>query len=170
MLNLTHHNQNGKIERSFRTIKDNFLNCIDWNTFSSLEQLNDQYYSFVTSEYNNHFHSSINKSPRSRFMEDYSLLKFVNSDEALNEWFLHTLTRTVATDSTISLFGKAFEVPSRYIKQKIIIKFEPTNLDIAYIYENGKKIETIYPVKKIDNSRIKRNSISFAKIGDGIND
>ena len=162
--------RNGKIERSFRTIKDNFLNCIDWNSFSSLEQLNDQYYSYVTSEYNNHFHSSINMSPRSRFMQDYQSLKFVDSDETLNEWFLHTLSRKVATDSTISLFGKSFEVPSRYMKQKIIIKFAHTNLNIAYIYENGKKIETIYPVKKVDNSRIKRNSISYAKIGDDIND
>lgn len=163
-------NQNGKIERSFRTVKDNFINCADWNSFSSLEDLNAKYYNYVNSEYNNHFHSSIEDTPRKRFMKDYNFLKFVPSDEILDEHFLHSFERKVSTDSTIHLFGKAFEVPSRYMKQKIIVKFEPTNLDVAYIYENGKKIETIYPVKKVDNSHIKRNAISFAKMGDDMND
>lgn len=156
----------GKVERCFRTIKDNFINCTDWNSFSSLEDLNEKYYNYVNSEYNNHFHSSIEDTPRKRFMKDYKLLKFVESDELLNEYFLHTFERKVATDSTIQLFGKAYEVPSRYMKQKITVKFEPTNLDVAYIYEDGKKIETIYPVKRVDNSHVKRKSISFAKIGD----
>ena len=164
MLNLIRLNQSGKIERSFRTVKDNFLNCIDWNSFSSLQQLNDQYYTYITSEYNNSLHSSIGTSPRKRFIKDYDLLKYVPSDEVLNEWFLHTFQRKVASDSTISLFGKTFEVPSRYIKQKIIVKFEPFNFDFAFIYENGKKVDTIYPVKKVDNSHIKRKSISYSNL------
>ena len=132
--------------------------------------MNEKYYNYVNSEYNNHFHSSIEDTPRKRFMKDYKLLKFVESDELLNEYFLHTFERKVATDSTIQLFGKAYEVPSRYMKQKITVKFEPTNLDVAYIYEDGKKIETIYPVKRVDNSHVKRKSISFAQIGDDKND
>ena len=43
MLKLTHQKASGKIERAFRTIKDNFINCTDWNTFSSLEDLNEKY-------------------------------------------------------------------------------------------------------------------------------
>lgn len=158
----------GKIERSFRTIKDNFINCTDWNSFSSLEDLNERYYNYVNSEYNNHFHSSIEDTPRNRFMKDYSLLKFVPSNEILDEYFLHTFERKVSTDSTIQLFSKNFEVPGRYMKQKITVKVDPHNLDTAYIYENGKKIETIHPVKKVENSKVKRNSISYTQMG-GIN-
>ncbi len=158
----------GKIERSFRTIKDNFINCTDWNTFTSLEDLNERYYNYVNTEYNNHFHSSINDTPRNRFMKDYSLLKFASSDEMIDEYFLHSFERKVATDSTIQIFNKSFEVPSKYMKQKITIKLDPHNLEVAYIYENGKKIETIYPVKKVDNSKMKRKSIAFSKMG-GLN-
>ena len=164
----THQNRNGKIERSFRTIKDNFINCIDWNSFSSLEDLNERYYNYVNSEYNNNFHSSIQDTPRNRFMKDYNLLKFVPSNEILEEYFLHSFERKVSTDSTVQLFCKSYEVPSKYMKQKITVKIDPHHIDKAYIYENGKNIETIYPVKKIENSKIKRKSISYAQIG-GIN-
>lgn len=160
--------RNGKIERSFRTIKDNYLNCTDWNTFSSLEDLNEKYYNYINTEYNNHFHSSIEDTPRNRFMKDYSLLKFVPSNETLDEYFLHTFERKVTTDSTVQLFCKSFEVPSKYMKQRIIIKINPHDLDIAYIYVNGKKVETIHPVKKVENSNVKRKAISYAKMG-GIN-
>lgn len=161
-------NRNGKIERCFRTIKDNFINCTDWNSFSSLEDLNQKYYNYVNNEYNNHFHSSIEDTPRNRFMRDYSRLKFVSSDEVLDEYFLHSFERKVSTDSTVQIFCKNFEVPSKYMKQKITIKFNPNNLDVAYIYDNGKKIDTIYPVKKVDNSKIKRKNISYVQMG-GIN-
>lgn len=158
----------GKIERSFRTVKDNFLNCIDWNSFSSIKQLNDQYYTYVNSEYNNNIHSSINNSPKKRFLEDYNLLKFVASDEILNEYFLHSFNRKVASDSTIQLLGIQFEVPSIYIGQKIIVKLNPSFLDVAYIYDNGKKTQTIHPVNKVDNSHIKRKSISYANLNDNV--
>lgn len=159
----------GKIERSFRTIKDNFINCTDWNSFSSLEDLNERYYNYVNTEYNNHYHSSIENTPRNRFMKDYDLIKFI-PEVVLEEYFLHTFRRKVSTDSTVQLLSKTFEVPSRYMKQKIDIKLNPRDLERAYIYENRKKVETIYPVKKIENSKIKRSSISYAKIGGENND
>lgn len=162
-------NPSGKIERSFRTIKDNFINCTDWNSFTSLEDLNERYYNYVNTEYNNHFHTSIQDTPRNRFMKDYALLKFVSSEELLEEYFLHTFDRKVSTDSTIQIQNKNFEVPSKYMKQRVTVKFNPHNLDVAYIYSNGKKEETIYPVQRIENSKIKRKSISYSQMG-GISD
>lgn len=101
-------------------------------------------------------------------MKDYSLLKFISTDEVLDEYFLHSFQRKVSMDSTIQLLSKTFEVPSVYMKKRIDIRFNPRDLSKAYIYENGKKLETIYPVKKVENSKIKRNSISYARLG-GIN-
>ncbi len=103
-------------------------------------------------------------------MKDYSLIRFVKSDEILEEYFLHSFERKVATDSTIQLFNKDYEVPSKYIKQKLTIKINPHDLEVAYIYENGKKAETIYPVKNVENSKMKRKNISYIKIGGTNND
>lgn len=157
----------GKIERSFRTVKDNFLNCTDWNTFKSLEDLNDRYYNYVNYEYNNHLHSSINDTPRNRFVKDHNMIKFVESAEVLEEYFLHSVARKVSADSCIKLAGKSFEVSARYNRQIVTIKFQPNDLEKAYLYEDGKRIETIYPVKKTDNSKIKRKSISYANLEGG---
>ena len=170
MQKLTRRKVSGKIERSFRTVKDNFINCTDWNSFSSLEDLNERYYKYVNYEYNNSFHTSIENTPRKRFMQDYSLLKFIPSEEILEEYFLHTFERKVSTDSTVQLLCKVYEVPSKFMRQKITIKIDPHNLEQAYIYQDGKKIETIYPVKKVENSKIKRKSISYADMGGNNND
>ena len=132
--------------------------------------MNNKYYQYINSEYNNHFHSSIDDTPRNRFMKDYSLLKFVPTDDVLDEHFLHSFERKVTADSCIQLFCKDFEVPSKYIKQRINIKIDPHNLDVAYIYENGTKVATVHPVKKADNSKIKRKSLSFAEYGGNNND
>ena len=155
--------QNGKVERAFRTVKDNFINCTDWTTFTSLEDLNEKYYSYINTEYNNHFHSSIEETPRKRFMKDYSLIKFVKEDGKLDEFFLHTFERTVTSDSTIQVFCKKYEVPSRYIKQSITVKVDPHDFENVYIYEDGKKVATVHTVKKVDNSKMKRKSITYAR-------
>ena len=68
------------------------------------------------------------------------------------------------------LLCKVYEVPSKFMRQKITIKIDPHNLEQAYIYQDGKKIETIYPVKKVENSKIKRKSISYADMGGNNND
>lgn len=97
-------------------------------------------------------------------MQDYSQIKFVKNQETLDEYFLHTYERKVTTDSIIQLFNKSYEVPSKYMKRYITIKIDPHNLEKAYIYENGKRIETIKPVNKVDNSKIRRKSISYAEM------
>ena len=157
----------GKIERSFRTIKDNFINCTNWDTFVSLIDLNNKYWHYINTEYNNNHHSAINTTPRMRFNQDHEKFKFVFSNEVLDEMFLHTITRKVATDSTIQLFNGLFEVPQKYIKQNITIKYSPDDLNIAYIYCLDKKSDIIYPLRKVDNSKVKRNSINYYAIADG---
>lgn len=158
------HNQNGKIERSFRTIKDNFVNCTDWNSFTSLEDLNLKYSDYLESSYNNNIHSSIDKAPKRRYMQDYEMLKFLPS-EKIDVMFLHTQKRKVLTDATISINNISFEVPQKYIKQQIQVRYHPDDLSIAYIYdEQGILKHEIHPVDKIGNSKTKRNELSFSNM------
>jgi len=64
----------------------------------------------------------------------------------------------------------SFEVPQKYIGQKINIRYSPVNLDIAYIFDNNNILtNTIYPLKKIDNSKVKRNSLDYTKLNGGSN-
>ena len=152
-----------KIERSFRTVKDNFLNCEDWTKYKSLEELNESYRKYITSEYNSKYHSRIEDIPRNRFQRDYDKLKFISSHEDVDKMFLHVEEKPVALDSTIRLGKKDFEVPQKYIKQRIIVKYSPEDLSFIYIYnEKTKELEKAYPVDKIANSKTKRNTISYS--------
>lgn len=152
-----------KIERSFRTVKDNFINCQDWTKYTSLKALNDEYRDYIVKEYNSKFHSGINDIPRNRFQKDYDKLKFVSSDEELENMFLHIAEVRVAEDATINLKCKQYEVEQKYIGQKILIKYNPEDLSFAYVYdENTKELKKILPVDKIANSKLKRATISYS--------
>lgn len=152
-----------KIERSFRTVKDNFLNCEDWTKYSSLKDLNDSYRDYIVKNYNSKHHSGIDDIPRNRFQKDYDKLKFMLSHEEVDKMFLHVVEKPVAEDGTIRLLKKDFEVPQKYIKQRILVKYSPEDLSFVYIYNNKtKELEKAYPVDKIANSKIKRKTISYS--------
>jgi len=155
----------GKIERSFRTIKDNWMNGCDWNTFDSLESLNSEFNKYLLDKYLNNTHSALGITPRERYLKDHQKIKFVTPEKLEND-FLHRITRKVNNDATIFLNSKQFEVPQKYIGQRINIRYLPTDLSKAYIFNSQNVIsDTIFQVKKVDNSKIKRNSIDYTKIG-----
>lgn len=157
----------GKIERSFRTIKDNWMNGIDWNKFDSLESLNIEFNIFLTEKYINGKHSALGTTPRERYLKDSQKIKFIPL-EKLEDHFLHRETRRVNNDATIQLKTKLFEVPQKYIGQKLNVRFPPDSLDKAYIFnQNNQLTETIYPLKRIENSKVKRTGIDFTKLNGG---
>ena len=79
-------------------------------------------------------------------------------DEEIEEAFLHRETRNVRNDATISFRDILYEVPQEYIKKKIVIKFDPSNTNELYIYnDNNERLCSITPINKVDNSKMKRN-------------
>lgn len=159
----------GKIERSFRTIKDKWMNGLDWNKFNSLEGLNGDFNKYITENYMNYKHSAIELTPRERYMKDSDKIKFIPHN-SLENHFLHRVTRRVNNDATIQLDSKLFEVPQKYIGQKINIRFSPDLLDKAYVFnKNNAMSEIVYPLNKIENSKIKRKGLDYTKIDGGVN-
>lgn len=159
----------GKIERSFRTIKDNWINGVDWNDFDSLGTLNIAFNKFLNEKYTNNVHSALDMTPRERYLKDKTKIKFIPS-EKLDAHFLHRVTRRVNNDSTIPLNKCIFEVPQKYIGQKINVRYSPTSLQEAYIFNKDNiATDTVYPLKKVDNSKIKRKAIDFTMFKGGEN-
>jgi hypothetical protein len=87
------------------------------------------------------------------------------TEKEIENCFLHRENRVVRKDATISLKSTYFEVPQKYISQKIKIRYTPDDLSEVYILnKNNEIIDTVYPLKKIDNSKIKRKSIDYSKL------
>lgn len=157
----------GKIERSYRTIKDNWMNGINWNDYCSLEELNVDFNKYLNEKYTNKIHSSIETTPRSRYLKDIDKIKFKPIEE-LDNHFLHRVVRKVNNDATIQLYCNQFEVPSYYMGQRINVRYSPIDLEKAFIFnKDNKLVNTVYPLKRVDNSKIKRNVIDYSKINGG---
>lgn len=156
----------GKIERFFRTVQEGWAYFEDFNNFESLQLLNEAFFAWLAQDYTNRKHSSLDCTPRERFLQDHDRLKRL-PPELIEQSFLHRVQRKVAADSTIRLNNHIFEVPYRFIGQKINIRFLPTDMSVAYIFsEQGQCQEQIQLLNKIDNSRVKRKSIiDYTKTG-----
>ena len=147
----------GKIERLFRTLHEQWSNVIDWNSFSSIEELNESLNTYIEKHYNNSYHCGIKKKPIEKFLSNAQNLRFLKSKQELDYMFLYRITRKVNNDSTISIDNIIYEVPGKYTGFKINIRYDPTNRDKAYIFDdNGNLSETIFQVNKIDNTKVRR--------------
>ncbi len=148
----------GKIERWFKTLQDQWMNVIDWASFKSLEELNVSLNHYVEKDYNNTVHSSIGQVPVDKFFSHIEHIRFVASKQELDYIFLYRVCRKVKNDATVSIDNLLFEVPMNYIGDRVNIRYDPTCLDKAFIFsEDGKFMDSICPVRKIDNSKIRRN-------------
>lgn len=154
-----------KIERVFRTVKDNYINCTDWNSFEDLEDLNKQFNIYLNSEYQNKIHSGIKMTPRERYKNDIDLIKYKPTEE-IEKSFLHKITRKVRKDGTIVIQTVLYEVSQKYIDQTINLRYAADDTSELYIIDrNNKIIETVYQLDKVANSTIKRKGIDYSKIG-----
>ena len=71
----------GKVERAFRTIKDNWINGVDWNVFDSLESLNSAFNAYLNEKYMNQVHSSSSITPRERYIQDSCKIKYIKPED-----------------------------------------------------------------------------------------
>ncbi len=153
-----------KIERSFRTIKDGWMHCTDWNAFTSLEEIKTSLQTFIYDEYLNKIHSSTNETPNERWHNEYAQVTFLE-ESFIDESFLHRIDRKVRKDQTIKIENEYYEVPFKYTGKIIEIRYNPSDLEEIYIFENNKKLEKCKKVDKVANSKIKRkNNIDYSKI------
>ena len=152
-----------KIERSFRTIKDGWLRCTNWNNFKSLDDANNSLKQFLYNEYVNQKHSSTGQTPNERWHNEYKDVSFLKED-FIDECFLHRINRKVRNDRTIKIENNFYEVPFKYVGNTIEVRYNPNDLSEMYIFENNKKLEQCILVDKEANSKIKRkNGIDYSK-------
>lgn len=138
----------GKIERCFRTIKMQWMNGIDWNSFKSLEDVKASFSEYVRI-YNNTVHSSTGKTPNNAFHE-YESIRRIDSSK-IDEMFWHEVKRTADLTSCISVEKRLYEVPHECIGKECTFTYNPENLDV--LYYNHKECKILNPVA---NGRKKR--------------
>ncbi|ATW28548.1 hypothetical protein DCMF_11385 [Candidatus Formimonas warabiya] len=155
-----------KVERSFRTIKDTWLNGFDPSEVSSLEELNRLLADYVRKR-NTSFNRTIGGTPMERYQQGIHHVRIPKSQDWLDECFMNRITRKVNLDATVSIGSLSFDVPMQFIRSKVEIRFLPDRMQDAYIFFEGHHYP-IRPTNRVENGRTKRNNthaIDYSKMG-----
>lgn len=155
-----------KVERHFRTLKERWLYTLDVASISSLAEFNSLLKDYMRS-YNTTFHTGTGCTPFSRYQDTKSHSRTPQSREWLEECFLNRITRKVNKDSTVSINKMSFDVPMQFISMKVDIRYQPSDMDTAFILYEGMH----FPLLRTDknaNCHTKRNNaptIDYSKLG-----
>lgn len=141
----------GKIERFFRTVRDQFL-ARDLD-LSSLGSLNRQFCAWVEEYYNNRVHSTLGMKPIDRFGLDRERIRFLPPNQANDELFYIETDRSVRADNTFTLKGVRFEAPADLHLRKIQVRFDRQQSDCVIVYYKGLRTGVARPVDFIANDR-----------------
>lgn len=144
-----------KQERLFRTIKDGWMNCTNWNHFTSLEDVRNSLSTFLYKGYINKKHSVTKETPNERWHKEFSNITFLEED-LIEQSFLHRESHKVRKDRTIKFKNEFYEVPFEYVGKTIETRYNPNHLEVLFLYEDNKKICDIKKVDKVANSKSKR--------------
>lgn len=150
-----------KIERWFRTMKDQWMASLDIRDFHSLDELRGNLLAWVQL-YNNTPHASLKgKNPQERFFSEPEQIRRL-PQEQLDKDFLLEIERRVSSDSVIVIDQVEYEVDFRFAKQRIRLRYSPDMKDI-FIVEPDNTLTPIRLLNKQENADIKREKIRLCR-------
>jgi putative transposase len=142
----------GKIERFFRTTRDQFLaRSLD---LSSLEALNRQFTHWAEEHYNAQKHSVLEMTPLDRFALDRARVRYLPPNEANDELFFVEEDRHVRADNTFSFQAVRFEAPRHLPDRTIQVRFQRSRpVARVIVYYKGERMGEARPLNAIANDR-----------------
>ena len=153
-----------KIERWFRTLKDQWMSQLCMNDFKDIEELRKSLFAYVQ-EYNQRIHSSLNgKSPMERFFSESTLIIRM-SDQEIERSFLLEIERKVSNDSVIVIDEKEYEVSYKYQGQKLLIRYSPDLKKVYVVDSISKELEPIQLLDKNKNATMHRHKPKLSELG-----
>ena len=134
----------GKIERVFRTVRDQFLVEVASSGIDDLARLNQAFAAWAETVYHRAVHSETKMTPLERFSAGGA--PRYATPERLHEAFLWSEARTVTKTATVSLFSNSYEVDPALVGQKVELVFDPFDLTVIEVRYGGRKMGRAVPV------------------------
>ena len=133
----------GKIERAFRTVREQFVVELAHADADSLEALNSLFSAWVESVYHRHVHSETNQAPLERFLSAGAPKPASLSQ--LKEAFLWAERRRVTKTATISLYTNFYEVDAALVGEQVELVFDPFDLSDIEVRFQGRSMGKAVP-------------------------
>jgi len=116
----------GKIERFFRTVRDQFLVEVAARGVADLIEMNRLFAAWVETAYHRRVHSETAAAPLERFVAGGPFV--IPTPGQLHEAFLWSEHRTVTKTATVSLHANTFEVDAALVGRRVECVFDPFDL------------------------------------------
>ena len=153
----------GKQERFYRTARSQFFRTLDPETISGLGDLTTRFRRWVENEYHRNPHRGLEGStPLDRWLERAGNIIAFDPAIDLELAFEHEQNRKVYRDSTITLDGVLYEVPSTLIGERITLRYDalvPHERRRLTILLDGNDCGTARKVDSYANTRVRRNDL-----------
>ena len=143
----------GKIERFFRSCREQFLNNLDRKQTLSLEELNDRLWAWLE-VYHRTEHSSLGTTPLLRWQRDIEHIRQLPPATDFRRLFFHRLDRVVRRDCTFLLQNRFYEAPPHLAGETIEARFDPLDPAVVEIYFQGKPEGTARLVDPVVNGQL----------------
>ena len=154
-----------KIERWFHTFRMQYLSALDMRDFHSLEELRSHFADYVL-RYNRTVHSSLQgKTPEERFFQEPEQIRRLAANTIENS-FLFETERRVSADNVITIDKNLYEVPDRYAKQRIRIRYS-RDMEKAFVVNSSGELTPVVLrlLNKHENADIQRERFRLSKGG-----
>jgi putative transposase len=144
----------GKIERYFRTLRDQFLTNLDPKRSLSMEELNDRLWTWIETAYHRAEHSALGSTPLVRWQRDIEHVRQLPPATDLRRLFFYRLDRLVRRDCTFLLHNRFYEAPPHLPGETIEVRFDPLDNAEVEIYFEGKPQGTARLVDPVINAQL----------------
>lgn len=128
----------GKIERFFRTVRDQFLVEVAARGVADLVEMNRLFAAWVETAYHRRVHSETKATPLERFVAGGPFA--IPTPAQLHEAFLWSETRTVTKTATVSLHANTYEVDAALVGRRVECVFDPFDLTAIEIRYQGRRM------------------------------
>ena len=150
----------GKVERFFRTVRDQFTRPLDTFEVKNIDDLNARFNTWLECEYHRSPHRGLAKhlTPLDAWIAKAHHIRPVKPEVNLDRIFLHMHERKVYKDSTFTLLGTLFEAPAILAGKKINIYFDPhPPIKRVLVSYGGKEYGDARIVDSYANTKVRRN-------------
>jgi transposase InsO family protein len=129
----------GKIERFFRSVREQFLASLDLKQVTSMPDLNARLDAWIQTAYHRTPHGGLppNTTPLQRWQRDIERVRQLPPATDVRRLFFYRLDRVVRRDSTFLLQKRFYEAPAPLAGQKVEVRFDPLDPSQADVFLGG---------------------------------
>jgi putative transposase len=135
----------GKIERAFRTVRQQFIVEAETRGIADLPELNRLFSAWVETIYHRRVHSETQAAPIARLLAGGTPV--LPRPERLRQAFMWSETRMVTKTATLSLHGNSYEVDPALAGRRVELVFDPADLARIEVRYDGRPAGMAVPLR-----------------------